>query len=144
MANWGINSEKPPGDPVPAKPTSPTSGWCPLVRMLRQLWAQEIVRVSTRPPTTATALQLASRLRELDEIRLIDIYCARDAERVANRPEQPCFLCQGTSQCGFDIFVQAPISKTGSLFMITIRLTSSPRSVSASPSRTVRGGSWGS
>jgi hypothetical protein len=39
------------------------------------------------------------RLRELDEIRLIDIYCAQDAERVANRPEQPCFLCQGTGQC---------------------------------------------
>jgi hypothetical protein len=24
VANWGINSEKPPGDPVPAKPMSPT------------------------------------------------------------------------------------------------------------------------
>jgi hypothetical protein len=56
------------------------------------------VRASSRASTWHTndgdglekdgALQLAGRLRELDEIRLIDIYCAQDAERVA-----------GTGQC---------------------------------------------
>lgn len=66
-------------------------------------------RISSRASTWHTndgdrlekdgTLQLAGRLRELDEIRLIDIYCAKDAECVANLPEQPCFLCQGTGQC---------------------------------------------
>jgi hypothetical protein len=48
---------------------------------------------------TKKARSHSRRLRELDEIGLIDIYCAQNAQRVANRPEEPCILCEGNGQC---------------------------------------------